>query len=186
MRILGGEFKGRQILAGKDLSIRPTTNRIKNTIFNLLDNFCYDIDVLDMFCGTGSLGIEALSRGAREVTFIDKFESSLKILKNNITRLNIDPAKFTIVKEDAIEFCKHIRRSYKLIILDPPFRYRMLQNLIDLIIKRCILSPAGILLIHHEITNQVQPKHEKYDIIKQKKIGRSIISFIINEEKNVT
>ena len=117
MRILGGEFKGRQILAGKDLSIRPTTNRIKNTIFNLLDNFCYDIDVLDMFCGTGSLGIEALSRGAREVTFIDKFESSLKILKNNITRLNIDPAKFTIMKEDE-ETCKALGRNGAALLQD--------------------------------------------------------------------
>ena len=87
MRVLSGKYKGKLLKASKDLSIRPTTNRIKETIFNILYDFCNDKNVLDLFSGSGSLGIEAISRGASSVTFLEHSESSMKVLKQNITVL---------------------------------------------------------------------------------------------------
>ena len=181
MRILGGHFKGKKLLAGKNHSIRPTTNRIKDIIFSILGDACQDSNVLDLFCGSGSLGLEALSRGAKKVTFIDKFESSVRILRNNIALFNIDPKQINILIEDAFDFCRRINYSYNLMLADPPFKYAELQDLVNTIFKRSLLLPDGILLIHHEISNPLQQNNQIYNVIKQKKIGRSLITFIIKE-----
>ncbi|MCB0297631.1 MAG: RsmD family RNA methyltransferase, partial [Calditrichaeota bacterium] len=81
MRIIAGKYKGRQIHASKDQSIRPTTNKIKEYVFDLLGEFVENATVLDVFCGSGSLGLEAVSRGAQNVTFIDNSQTSLRVLR---------------------------------------------------------------------------------------------------------
>ena len=91
MRITAGQFKGKKLSAGSDLSIRPITNRLKEIIFSVLSDFFYDKTVLDLFSGSGSLGLESLSRGAGQVTFVEKEDSSLRILKNNIDTLGVNP-----------------------------------------------------------------------------------------------
>ena len=88
MRIISGKYKGRHLYASKNQSIRPTTDRIKEYIFNILDDFPKDSRVLDLFSGSGNLGIEALSRGANHVTFVDIAHSSMKVLKKNLLRIN--------------------------------------------------------------------------------------------------
>lgn len=184
MRVISGQYKGKKIYAGKDLLIRPTTNKIKEIIFAVLGDFCVDKDVIDLFCGSGSLGIEALSRGATRVTFIEKAESSLKILRNNIRHLQIDPSIVHIIKDDALNFSSKVNSTYKLILVDPPFRYSLLQILIDNIVKRGILHQTGILILHHEIVNPIKSDVDYYRIIKQKKVGRSLLTFISIGDRN--
>ena len=98
MRVLSGKYKGRNLFAGRDLSIRPITNRLKDIIFSILQDFVIEKRILDLFCGSGSLGIEALSRGASHITFVEKEESSIKVLKQNIANLNIEPEIVKFVK----------------------------------------------------------------------------------------
>lgn len=184
MRIISGQYKGKKIYAGKDLSIRPTTNKIKEIIFAVLGDFCVDKDVLDLFCGSGSLGIEALSRGATRVTFIEKWESSVKILRNNIKHLQLNSSIIHIIKDDALNFSSKVNSTFKLILIDPPFRYSFLQILIDNIVKHGILHQDGIIILHHEIINPIRTDVDYYRIIKQKKVGRSLISFISTGDKN--
>jgi 16S rRNA (guanine(966)-N(2))-methyltransferase RsmD len=184
MRIISGQYKGKKIYAGKDHSIRPITNKIKEIIFAVLGDFCKDKDVVDLFCGSGSLGIEALSRGAARVSFIEKTESSIKILRNNIHLLQIDPSKIHIIKDDALNFASKLNSNFKLILIDPPFRYSLLQILIDNIVKRGILHQDGILVLHHEIINPLRSDVDYYRIMKQKKVGRSLITFISIGDKN--
>jgi 16S rRNA (guanine(966)-N(2))-methyltransferase RsmD len=185
MRVLSGKYKGKRLYAGKDLSIRPTTNRIKETIFNILYDFCSNKNVIDLFSGSGSLGIEALSRGAASVTFLEHSESSLKVLKQNINLLGIDLSQSKIVKSDVFDYCQRTSSTFDLILIDPPFNFPELQKLIDLIFSHKILENDGILVIQHEISNPLNEQNQKYKIVKQKKIGRSIISFILVEDKNV-
>ena len=185
MRVLSGKYKGKRLNSSKDLSIRPTTNRIKETIFNILYDFFVNKNVIDLFSGSGSLGIEAISRGASTVTFIEHSESSLKILQQNIAILGIDRSHVKIIKSDALDYCSKTSSVFDLILIDPPFNFSELQKLIDLIFIRGIMEKDGLLVIQHEISNPLKKQNQYYNIIKQKIIGRSIISFLLTEGKNV-
>jgi 16S rRNA (guanine966-N2)-methyltransferase len=186
MRVLSGKYKGKRLYSSKDFSIRPTTNRIKETIFSILYDFCSDKNVIDLFSGSGSLGIEAISRGASSVTFLEQSESSLKVLKQNINLVGINLSQTKIVKGEVLDYCSRTSCSYDLMLIDPPFNFPDLQKLIDLIFNHEILAKDGILVIQHEISNPLNQQNKKYRIIKQKNIGRSIVSFIVVEEKDVS
>lgn len=178
MRILAGKFKGKRLFAGKDLSIRPLTNRLKENIFNILQDFVIKKKTLDLFCGSGSFGLEALSRGALRVDFVDQAENSIKYLKTNLSNLGLEPGLYKIYHQDAMKFCLHMNISYDLILMDPPFKFQLLQELTEQIADGKILSPKGILVVHHELTNPLASSSEHYKIFDQRRYGRSLISFI--------
>jgi 16S rRNA (guanine(966)-N(2))-methyltransferase RsmD len=185
MRIAAGQFKGKKLSAGSDLSIRPITNRLKEIIFSVLSDFFYDKTVLDLFSGSGSLGLESLSRGAGQVTFVEKEDSSLRILKNNIDTLGVDPNLIQIFKSDVLNFINENNNKYNLILSDPPFKYSIMQQMINQIFIRDIIEDNGLLMIHHEIDNPLSTEDVPYLLLKQKKIGRSLLSFIVKEAADV-
>jgi len=185
MRIAAGQFKGKKLCAGSDLSIRPITNRLKEIIFSVLDDFFYNKMVLDLFSGSGSLGIEALSRGAGQVTFVDKEASSLRVLNKNIYTLNINCDLIQIFRSDVLEFIKGNNKTYNLILTDPPFKYTSLQQMIFQIFSGNIIDKNGLLVVHHEIDNPLHIENFPCSLIKQKKIGRSLLSFIVKEAADV-
>jgi 16S rRNA (guanine966-N2)-methyltransferase len=185
MRILSGQFRGKKLFAGNDFSIRPTTGKIKEIIFSILGDFFTDIEVLDLFSGSGSLGFETLSRGAKHVTFVEKERSSINVLEKNLASLSVDSHNISIVRRDVLEYLKICVKQFELILMDPPFRYPHLQVLVTEIMAGEILKKTGILVVHHEIDNPLATDHMHYQVIKQKKIGRSLVSFILPEEKNV-
>ena len=179
MRVISGLFKGRRINGGKNFSIRPTTDRIKESIFTILGDYVSGSQVLDLFGGSGSLGIEALSRGAEKVTFIEQQASSIAIMKKNIHQVGIIPGKFEIIQSEVLHFCSHTPATYDIILADPPFHYPPLQKLIATITSRSVLNERGVLIIEHEISNPLEENTATYSIIKQKKYGRSLVSFIM-------
>ncbi len=182
MRILGGNFKGKNLLGSQDLSIRPLTNRIKKSIFDSLQYFYQDKSVLDLFSGSGSFGLEAYSRGAKNVTFVEKSDNSLEILRRNLSLLSLAAGSSAVVHSDVIKFCAGTENSYDLILMDPPFNFPEIQELVDLIFGRKILNVQGILVVHHEITNPISADTGTYQIKQQKKIGRSLVSYITGRE----
>jgi 16S rRNA (guanine(966)-N(2))-methyltransferase RsmD len=184
MRILSGQFRGKYLSAGSDLSIRPITNRLKETLFSILHDSVVEKKILDLFSGSGSLGIEALSRGARHVTFVDSAESSIEVLNKNLNNLKRDQISTTVVKSDALTFITKNKNKYHLIFSDPPFRYASLQELINQVFSKNCLEVNGVLIVHHEIDNPFQTEDVSYTVLKQKKIGRSLLSFISKETEN--
>jgi 16S rRNA (guanine(966)-N(2))-methyltransferase RsmD len=184
MRILSGQFRGKYLSAGSDLSIRPITNRLKETIFSILHDFIVEKKILDLFSGSGSLGIEALSRGARHVTFVEKAESSIEVLNKNLNNLKVDPISTTVVKSDALTFITKNINKYNLVFSDPPFKYTSLQEMINQVFSKNCLELNGLLVVHHEIDNPLQIEDVPYTVLKQKKIGRSLLSFISKEINN--
>ncbi len=123
LRIISGELGGRLIDVPKSNLIRPTTDRVRETLFNILNNKINfeDISVLDFYSGTGSLGIECISRGARFVSFVEKDFLIFQNLLKNITSLSIQD-KCTVIKSDAVSFSKlPSSRKFELILADPPF-----------------------------------------------------------------
>ena len=104
MRIISGLYKGRKLQVGQDLSIRPTTDRVKEFIFNVLQDFPQNKIVADIFSGSGNLGLEALSRGSKHVIFVEKNISSINVLKNNIAGFSLTPSTYTIIQKTAEDF----------------------------------------------------------------------------------
>jgi len=181
MRVIAGLYKGRKLESSKDLSIRPTTDRVKEYIFNILQNFPQDKVILDIFSGSGSLGIEALSRGAASVIFVEKAVSSINILKRNLAKLNLSRDRYRIVNSDAIDYVKKAGGDIGLCFMDPPYIYPPIQELINQFYSKKLLEAGGVLVVEHEISNPVEKENSLYRIFSQKKISRSLISFF--EEK---
>ena len=184
MRVLSGKYKGKKLVGSTDNSIRPTTNKIKEYIFNILQDFCYNKQVADIFSGSGSLGIESLSRDSKHVVFVEASTKSINVLKNNLNQVKVEPEKFKIVNSDAIKFSNQYKDKFDLILMDPPFHYPPLNELLESIFHNKILNDNGILVVEHEISNPVNSDTDLFEIIKQKKTGRSLISFIVNKGSN--
>jgi 16S rRNA (guanine(966)-N(2))-methyltransferase RsmD len=178
MRIISGIYKGRHISSSRDLSIRPTTDRIKELIFNVLQDFPVGRTVIDIFAGSGNLGIEALSRGAAHVIFVEKSPASLSVLEDNLSKLRIPREDYSIVRQDALAYAATFRTAGDLFLIDPPFTYPPLQDLIDRIFKNEQFMNHALVVLEHEINNPLKQETENYIIFKQKKKGRSLISFI--------
>ena len=178
MRVVAGFYKGRKLKSSDDLSIRPATDRVKEYIFNILRDFPKDQSAMDIFAGSGGLGIEALSRGASHIFFVEKAKSSILILKKNLEHIGVPSDSYRILQQDALDFVKRTKIKADLCFMDPPYNYPPLQELVDTFFKNDLLNPDGILVLEHEISNPLAEQSEVYNIFSQKKISRSLISFI--------
>ncbi len=183
MRIISGELKGKKLSEPLDKSTRPLKDMVRESIFNILDHSnklstkINNSKVLDLFSGTGSFGIECLSRGAAEVFFIENYHNSLKILKKNISNLKLEN-KSKIYNNSAynLEDSNFKNMIFDLIFLDPPFKDGKIESLIDQIKKLKITDINSILIIHRN--KKSDDKISKYlDIIEKKNYGLSKIFF---------
>ena len=181
MRVISGIYKGRKLKSSDDLHIRPTTDRVKEFIFNILQDFPANKKVIDIFSGSGNLGVESLSRGAEKVFFVDNSSQSLKVLRENINAIRIPEDKYQIIQSDAIKFAEKNNQSFDLYLLDPPFDFPPLQRLLDILFKNEVLTTENIVVLEHEISNPIDEASNFYEIIKKKKFGRSIINFMIKK-----
>jgi len=153
MRIISGEFKGRFINVPKSNLIRPTTDRVRETLFNLLNNIIdfIGIKVLDFYAGSGSLGLECLSRGAGEVHFVEKNFVIYKNLFENIKSLNVE-TQCTIFKMPAVKYSQRFTENkYDLILADPPFFKDDIYSVVENIKTNKFLNPESFMIIERSI-----------------------------------
>ena len=183
MRIIGGNFKGKKILEPQDEKTRPLKDLTKESIFNILihsNKFKIKIEnsiVLDLFSGVGSFGLECLSRGAKQVIFLENYNGVLPILKKNLLSLNLKE-KYKIINEDIFKNnqFKSFFNKFNIIFLDPPFKESKLPIIIDRILQEKILKKDGIIIIHrHKKENDNFSNNFK--ILDEKKYGISKILF---------
>ena len=183
MRIIGGNFKGKKILEPKDKKTRPLKDLTKESIFNIIkhnNEFSIEIkdsEVLDLFSGTGSFGLECLSRGAKHVTFVENYPGILPILKRNLNNLN-NLKNYKIIERDILYNFKYatLQKKFDIIFLDPPYKEKNLKILIYSLIENKILKTEGIIIIHRH-KKQIDDFPEKFKILNQKKYGLSKIIF---------
>jgi 16S rRNA (guanine966-N2)-methyltransferase len=151
MRVITGKYKGRVLKGPKHEGLRPTADRVKEALFNIISDKIEGADFLDLFAGSGAIGIEALSRNANSVVFADANPASIKLVRENIRFL--DPAdKFRIVQlpaERTLEMIAKEGFSFDLIFLDPPFQAGLLPKTVELIIAFHLLKDNGILIVEH-------------------------------------
>ena len=183
MRIIGGILRGKKILNPTDKLTRPLKDMVRESIFNIIEhskNEYIDLKnakILDLFSGTGSFGIECLSRGAEKVTFFENYKNSIKILKKNLDLLNIN--KYSkIIEKDAynISQSQHNFLKFDLIFLDPPFKDNKLNQLIEKIKKMKITSRNTLIIIHRNKKN-FENISKDLVISKEKNYGLSKIIF---------
>ena len=182
MRIISGNFKGKKILEPKDTRTRPLKDLTKESIFNILihsNKFNIDIKnsiILDLFSGTGSFGIECLSRGAKHVTFVENYDGILPILKKNLDNLKINE-KYEIINQNIFSnLNSHVKKKFDVIFLDPPYNEKNIAAIIENISDKKLLNYKGVIIIHrHKRENEDYSKNFK--IIDVKKYGISKIIF---------
>ena len=185
MRIIAGDFKGKKILQPKDKFTRPLKDLTKESIFNIINhsnliniNFKKS-NILDLFSGVGSFGLECISRGALTVTFFENYINAIKILKLNISSMNIQK-KVKIVEKNLFEeqSLESLNQKFEIIFIDPPFKEKKLNYLLEKIYKLKLLEKNGLLIIHRHKKEENQfPK--EFKIIKEKKYGISKITFLV-------
>tara|TARA_B100001142_G_C14081904_1_gene557737 strand:+ start:6 stop:569 length:564 start_codon:yes stop_codon:yes gene_type:complete len=183
MRIISGNFKGKKILQPKNNLTRPLKDLTKESIFNILihsNKFSVKIEksnVLDLFSGVGSFGLECLSRGSLSLTFVENYKEVLPILKKNISNLNFQNNSLVIEKNilDKLNF-KNFSKKFDIIFMDPPYKEKNLSKLLSRIIQSNILNQKGIMIIHrHKNENDELPNN--FNIIEEKTYGISKIIF---------
>ena len=159
MRVITGTARGVKLLSPEGMDVRPTTDKVKESIFNIIQFDLEGSRVLDLFAGSGQLGIEALSRGAQNAVFVDSSKKSIDLAKKNLehTRL-IDNAKLLCV--DYALFLQGSTDTFDIIFLDPPYNTAILQRAINSADK--ILSPYGLLVCEHGTDEEVTPPNDAY------------------------
>jgi 16S rRNA (guanine(966)-N(2))-methyltransferase RsmD len=181
VRIISGEHKGRRLAGGKKTRVRPTSDRVKESIFNVLRGEVAGKSVLDLFAGAGGLGMEALSRGAESVTFVDASSQSISILKKNVKNLNLE-SKSTILRLDGLKALKKLKLNFQMVFADPPYLKGFVQKVIDSIAQSEVLERDGILILEHHKKETFSVPEERLSVLKQKKFGDTVISFFLKED----
>jgi 16S rRNA (guanine(966)-N(2))-methyltransferase RsmD len=177
MRIISGEFKGRNLVSVLDNSVRPATDRVKTTIFNMLQNRLriHGAHVLDLFAGTGSLGFETLSRGAANTVFVESSNNIVRVIQNNIELLKCDD-RAEVIQLDALYYLNSCRERFDLIFADPPYAFEQTKELPALIFQRNLLNNDGLLIIEHSKHTVFEP-NEMFQLSIQKEFGQTRVSF---------
>lgn len=184
MRIISGVFKGKKILDPVDIKTRPLKDLTKESIFNIINHskkFNINLNkstVLDLFSGVGSFGIECLSRGIKNIIFVENYKGVLSILKKNLLSLN-NIQNYKIIEKDIYEenFFALIDKKFDIIFLDPPYKDKKLEVVLNRIHKEKLINKNGVIIIHrHKKEKDIFPKNFK--IIEEKKYGISKIIFL--------
>lgn len=179
MKVSSGIFGGRKLVDNPFEHIRPTADIVKQAIFNKLHEQVKDGFVLDLFCGTGALGIEAISRGAKEVIFVDKDKRSVNLTKTNLKNLNIDAKVVNADFEIALKSLKN--NKFDIILLDPPYQSGVYEKAIGLIEKYNLLNENGIIVCEHDKGTKID--FSPFNVVDEKRYGIKMVSYLTVENK---
>lgn len=185
MRVISGKAKGLKLTPPKDLKVRPTADRIKEAIFSSIQNHIDGSIALDLFAGTGSLGIEALSRGAKKAYFVDYVKESIENINDNLTKTKLIQDAEVLFMDATLAIAKMSREGVKLdvIFLDPPYGKGLVEKIMIELIDNNLVKQNTIIITEHEIGLSLSEKIKSFDKYKEKKYGKIMISFYRNEEE---
>ncbi len=182
MRVISGQSRGKKLISLDGDNTRPTLDRVKEALFNIIQFEVKDAAVLDLFAGTGALGIEALSRGAKEAVFCDKVPDAIKVIKQNIINTN-NLDKATIINKEYQEVLENLSKQNKkfdIVFLDPPYKTNLAIESLQKIIMSDLLTEDGTIIIETDDINKEREilKIEKVEIFDKRKYGSVWLIFI--------
>jgi 16S rRNA (guanine966-N2)-methyltransferase len=178
VRVIGGEFKGRKLSVTRGRLIRPTSDRVREAIFDILGPAWTFRRVLDLFAGTGSLGIEALSRGAEEAVFVEQGKGALTVLKENVKALGLQSRSWvlSVPAKKGIAVLGERGEVFDLIFMDPPYGKDVVGKTIEEIVRRGILAATGVIVAEHATRDRIVPPLG-LGLSQQRRYGDTTVSF---------
>ena len=176
MRVISGYLKGRVIKGHDIVGTRPTMSRVKESVFASIQNYVKDSIVLDLFAGTGALGIEAISNYSKYCYFVDNNKISIKTIKDNVNSLNIEEKSKILLNDykKALNIFKDNNIKFDLIFIDPPYNYKNINEVIDMITEGNLLNKNGLLILEFKYDNVVIDENV-YTLHKFKRYGDKFI-----------
>ena len=175
MRVITGKARGVQLKTPEGMQTRPTADRVKEALFSIINFDIPGAKVLDLFGGTGQLGIEALSRGAASAVFVDAREESCKLIRENLKRTKLEQdAK--VVRSDYLDYLNRCREQYNIIFLDPPYAEVFLENAIKKITEIDILQSDGIIVAERPLGKELPWEFEGFTRSKDYKYGKVLLT----------
>ena len=171
MRVITGSARGRRLKELEGMETRPTTDRVKEGLFNILQ---FDIEgrrVLDLFAGTGQLGIECLSRGAASAVFVDRRSDAVKLIRENLKTTELTE-NARVISGDSMEYLKSLKEPFDIILLDPPYGTGLVQSAISHIAGFDILAPHGIIVAEHPVDEAVPALNAPYRLHRTYRYGK--------------
>ncbi len=175
MRVITGKARGVQLKTPDGMLTRPTADRVKEALFSIINFEIPGAAVLDLFGGTGQLGIEALSRGAEKAVFVDAREESCRLIRENLKRTKLE-AQGTVVRSDYMDYLNRCRETFRIILLDPPYADVFLENAIKRITEIDILQSGGIIVTERPLGKELPWEFEGYSRSKDYKYGKTLIT----------
>ncbi|MEW6672588.1 MAG: 16S rRNA (guanine(966)-N(2))-methyltransferase RsmD [Thermodesulfobacteriota bacterium] len=182
MRIIGGRLKGKRLFSIPGKKVRPTADRLRESIFNILSFRVPEAIVLDLFSGTGAFGIEALSRGASHAVFIEKSKEALSVIKRNIQAGKLD-RQAQVIRWDVTKNLNCLRRiafRYDLVFMDPPYNRDMVQKALRSLYYGDCLNRGGWVVVEHSASEPIPENISEFAISDQRKYGKTLVTFLTN------
>jgi len=184
LRVIGGSLKGKKLFSAKGLNLRPTSDRVKESIFDILQHQFQGRNVLDLFAGTGALGIEALSRGARRAVFVEGGKRSIGALRRNIQECRLNEHSEVLGREVqvALKILEARGESFELIFLDPPYGRGFARRGLEVLSGSSIVTPDTLVVAEHSLSEGIDsiPSLKRIDL---RKYGRTLVSFFRPEKE---
>lgn len=177
LRVISGSARGKKLISLEGLDVRPTLDRVKESVFNMIAFDIGDASVLDLFCGSGALGIEALSRGAKCAVFVDKNATALSVTKQNLTATRLSE-RAKLVQSDSIVFLQNTNDVFDIILIDPPYQAKLYERVLQEIAERKLLAPDGILVVESAENDPPEIPTRFFSEVREKKYGKVKIFLI--------
>ena len=175
MRVITGKARGVQLKTPDGLTTRPTTDRVKEALFSIIQFEIPTARVLDLFGGTGQLGIEALSRGAKSAVFVDAGEPACRLIKENLRRTKLEKDAI-VIRSDYLDYLKRCREKFDIVFLDPPYAEVFLENALKCITEIDILETGGIIIAERPVGKELPWDFEGFTPSKDYKYGKTLLT----------
>ena len=175
MRVITGKARGVQLKTPEGMQTRPTADRVKEALFSIINFDIPGARVLDLFGGTGQLGIEALSRGAKSAVFVDAAEPACRLIRENLKRTKLE-GQGRVIRSDYLEYLNRCRERFDIILLDPPYAEVFLENSLKRITEIDILETNGIIVTERPLGKELPWDFEGYIRSKDYKYGKTLLT----------
>jgi len=180
MRVITGKARGVQLKTPEGMQTRPTSDRVKEALFSIINFDIPGACVLDLFSGTGQLAIEALSRGAKRAVLVDMREDACKIIRENLRRTRLTE-QAQVVRSDYMDYLRRCKEKYDIIFLDPPYAETFLENALKCIAEIDILQSGGIIITERPVGKELSFGYEGYTRSRDYKYGNTLLTLYCKE-----
>lgn len=177
MRVISGSARGLKLLSSEGLDTRPTLDRVKEALFSMLTPYINQAVVLDLFAGSGALGIEALSRGSKEAVFVDMLPSAMEIVKKNVSLARVTE-RSSFYQKNALDYLRQSDKVFDLIFIDPPYKGELYEKCLNAIYENKLINQDSIIVLEWDSELNRPAVPAQFEVLKERRYGRVMITLL--------